>query len=171
MVVGMHPRVRGVRRLRTVVLLIVAGCMVSFAAGQAVGHRAPSAPSLHALAADGSGAPGVAAIAGAISQAQRRATTRHATHDSATAPASQPHADGPDRAPHAMHDPAIHHRHGGQSGAAEQGPGTDVHSGAVETQAQAEGAGSAGGGSSSVGHAEPDGHDQSGQVLSLPVAA
>lgn len=115
----MFSRVGGGWHLRKVALVLLAGCLVSFAAGQVAGHYALPAPPLASLAARAD-APDAAAIAGAISKAQRPTVRQPGTHKPTSKPTSrgkprsQPKAKKAHK-PHAMHDPKIHHRHGKQS--------------------------------------------------------
>lgn len=123
----MLSRVVGARHMRKVAPMLLVGCLLSFAAGQAVGHYALPAPPLASLAARAD-APVATAVAGAIGQAQHSATKPTSTHEPASKPTSGNQTHSQPKAkkaghPHAMHDHKIHHRHGKHGYSGEQGQG------------------------------------------------
>ncbi|HEU5441085.1 MAG TPA: hypothetical protein VFU88_17500 [Ktedonobacterales bacterium] len=114
----MRSRVVGPRHLRKVALVLVAGCLVSFAAGQTVGHFALPEPPLASLAARAD-APVATAIAGAISKVQRPTAQQPVTHKPTSKPTSghkthsQPKAKKTSH-PRTKHKPKGHDHQGKQ---------------------------------------------------------
>jgi hypothetical protein len=82
----MFSRVGG-WHLRKVALVLLAGCLVSFAAGQVAGHYALPAPPLASLAARAD-APNAAALGGALSKIQRPTVRQPVSHKPTSKPAT-----------------------------------------------------------------------------------